>query len=223
MNIVVKLSGSLFKPENFDKLKPFKELFENFHDKGYHLILVAGGGDVARKYIEFCRKFQVNEGRLDEIGILASKLNAKLLASLLQDKAYSHIPENLKEVSLALESNKIVCCGGFHPGHSTNAVAALIAEYIKADLFINATDVDGIYDKDPKKYRDAKKIKEIRVQELFKMLSEDKMIAGSYELLDLLSLKILERSKLKAKVLLCEPKEVERALLGEDVGTLIIV
>ncbi|GBC75315.1 Uridylate kinase [archaeon HR06] len=221
MKVVIKLSGSLFKLDDLERIKKFKDIFEDFFKRGNQLVLVTGGGEIARKYIEFCRSFGVNEGILDEIGILIAKINAKLLSSILQDIAYQSIPKNLEEVSLALNSKRIVCCGGFHPGHSTNAVAALIAEYIKADLFLNATDVDGIYNKDPKRFKDAKKLNTINIKELIELLYKEDMLAGSYELLDLLSLKILERSKLKTRVILCDPQEVKKALEGKEVGTLI--
>ncbi len=51
--------------------------------------------------------------------------------------------------------------GGTEPAHSTDAVGSILAEFVGADLLINATSVDGLYDKDPKKYQDAKTLPEV--------------------------------------------------------------
>lgn len=85
------------------------------------------------------------------MGIEISRLNAMLLSAAIGDSVYPVIPSNLEEISIACQSGKIVVSGGLHPGQSTNATAALICEKIKADRFLNATDVDGIYDSDPKR------------------------------------------------------------------------
>ena len=61
------------------------------------------------------------------------------------------------EVKNEIDSGLIVVTGGLHPGQSTNGTAALIAEKVKATEFLNATDVDGIYDSDPNKNKKAKK------------------------------------------------------------------
>jgi len=53
----------------------------------------------------------------------------------------------------------LLSTGGLHPGQSTNGTAALIAEKVHAEQFLNATDVDGVYDRDPNKFKKAKKFK----------------------------------------------------------------
>ena len=60
--------------------------------------------------------------------------------------------------------------GGLHPGQSTNATSALIAEKVEAIRFLNATDVDGIYDSDPNTNRNAKLFREITVNECMEIL-----------------------------------------------------
>jgi len=72
--------------------------------------------------------------------------------------------------------------GGTEPGHSTDAVAALLAECVRADLFINASDIDGIYDKDPKKSRDAKRREKMSAEDLLELVKGNAMGAGKYEL-----------------------------------------
>ena len=70
-----------------------------------------------------------------------------------------------------------------HPGQSTNGTAALIAEKIKASEFLNATDVDGVYDKDPNRYKNAKKFKKMELKDLRKMLVHEDSVAGGYDFL----------------------------------------
>ena len=116
--------------------------------KTHQSIIIAGGGKIARYFISHARSSGADESTLDELGIEISRLNAKLLIYALKGKAYPHPPTTLTEVKNAVDSGLIVVAGGLHPGQSTNGTAALIAEKVKATEFLNATDVDGIYDSD---------------------------------------------------------------------------
>ncbi len=141
----------------------------------------------------------------------------------LKNKAYSHPPITLQEVRHAVDDGLIVVTGGLHPGQSTNGTAALIAEKIEADQFLNATDVDGVYDKDPNKFKNAKKFKRIELKNLKNMLIQEDSIAGGYDLMDIVALKIIERSKIKTRILKADIKIIEKAIRGEDVGTEIVM
>ena len=109
-----------------------------------------------------------------------------------------------------------------HPGHSTNGTAALIAEKVEATQFLNATDVDGVYDLDPNKYKKAKKFRRIELKTLRSMLIHEDSVAGGYDLMDILALKIIERSKIKTRILKADLKILEKAIKGDSVGTEII-
>ncbi len=141
----------------------------------------------------------------------------------LKNKAYSHPPATLQEVRHAVDDGLIVVTGGLHPGQSTNGTAALIAEKVQAEQFLNATDVDGVYDMDPNKFKKAKKFKRIELKNLKSMLVHKDSIAGGYDLMDILALKIIERSKIKTIILKADPKIIEKAIKGGDVGTKIIL
>src|SRR3989454_248109 len=167
--IAIKLSGSLFGMEDTKRLKQFAEFFVRI-SKICQPIIIAGGGTIARHYISHARSSGADESTLDELGIEVSRLNARLLIFALQEKAYPHPPTNLKEVAHAVDSGLIVVTGGLHPGQSTNATAALISEKVRAYAFLNATDVDGVYDSDPKKHKNAKKFKKIPIKKLRSML-----------------------------------------------------
>jgi uridylate kinase len=186
-------------------------------------IIVAGGGKFARHYISTARSFGSDEASLDIIGIEVSRLNARLLILALGDKAYPTVPEDLEQVSKAVTANRIIVTGGLHPGQSTNATAALIAEKVKAYKFLNATDVDGIYDSDPNKNKDAKLFHEITVKKCIDLLGSEDSTAGSYDLMDIVALKVIERSKIPTVVVKSDPIVIKNAIYRNNVGTRIII
>jgi uridylate kinase len=220
--IVIKLSGRLFGLEDSKILKDYAAFLVKI-SKIHQPIVIAGGGKIARHYITHARSSGTDESTLDELGIEVSRLNAKLLIYALQDKAYPHPPTNLKEVAHAADSGLIVITGGLHPGQSTNATAALIAEKVRASFFLNATDVDGIYDSDPNKNKNAKKFRRIELKKLRKMLVHQESIAGGYDLMDIVALKVIERSKIKTRILKADIKTLEKAIKGSPEGTEIIL
>ena len=220
--IVIKFSGKVFAMENIKLLKDYARFLAKV-SKTYQPIIIAGGGKIARHYISHARSSGVDESTLDELGIEISRLNAKLLIYALKGKAYSHPPTSLKEAQQAVESGLIVVAGGLHPGQSTNGTAALIAEKTNAEQFINATDVDGIYDSDPNKNKKAKLFKQIEIKNLKKMLIHEDSVAGGYDLMDIVALKIIERSKIKTRVLRSDIKNLEKAIKGQATGTEIIL
>ena len=218
---VIKLSGRVFSMDETKKLKDYATFFVR-KSKTHHPIIVAGGGKIARYFISHARSSGADESTLDELGIEISRLNAKLLIYALKDKAYPHPPTTLPEVKNAVESGLIVVAGGLHPGQSTNGTAALIAEKIKAEEFLNATDVDGIYDSDPNKNKKAKKFARIDIKDLRNLLVREGSMAGGYDLMDIVALKVIERSKIQTKIIDAEIKTIEKALNGKHVGTEII-
>jgi len=113
--------------------------------------------------------------------------------------------------------------GGLQPAQSTTAVAALAAEAIGAEKLIIATDVEGVYTDDPKKKPDAKLLREVTLSRLEEILRGSSHAAGEYKLIDQLALKVLRRSGITALVIDGRrPENLEKALSGERVGTLII-
>lgn len=220
--IVIKLSGRVFGIDNVKLLKDYAQFLVKI-SKICQPIVIAGGGNIARHYITHARSSGADESTLDELGIEISRLNAKLLIYALKNKAYSHPPTTLQEVRHAVDDGLIVVAGGLHPGQSTNGTAALIAEKVNAEQFLNATDVDGVYDMDPNKHKKAKKFKRIELKNLKNMLIHEDSVAGGYDLMDIVALKIIERSKIKTRILKASPKIIEKAIKGGDVGTEIIL
>ncbi|MDH3191646.1 MAG: UMP kinase [Nitrosopumilus sp.] len=220
--IVIKLSGRVFGMDNIKMLKDYASFLVKI-SKFCQPIVIAGGGNIARHYISYARSSGADESTLDELGIEISRLNAKLLIYALKNKAYSHPPTTLQEVKHAVDDGLIVVAGGLHPGQSTNGTAALIAEKINAEQFLNATDVDGVYDMDPNKFKKAKKFTRIELKNLKNMLVNEDSVAGGYDLMDIVALKIIERSKIKTRILKADPKIIEKAIKGINVGTEIVL
>jgi uridylate kinase len=223
LKVVIKLGGFAFsdkttKPIVEDYVKLFKE-----HVGEYQLVIVTGGGPIARVYIKAARDMGVPESQCDQLGIMISRVNARLLVDGLGEYAFPEIPQNIDELRHYFSSGKIVAMGGLTPGHSTNAVAAIAAETIKADLLINATDVEGVFTTDPSKDPEAKKLNEVALPRLMEILSKGEITAGAYDLMDPLALRIIQRSKIPTVILNGRNSEnVMRALRNEKTGTRVL-
>ncbi len=224
MRIVLSIGGSILVPGEVD-VGYMKELASFLVDLSLdnELAVVSGGGRLARKYIDVARSFNSSEALCDLIGIDASRLNARLLSAAIGEKATFEPPTVFQKAREELEGGKIVVMGGTHPGHSTDGVSALLAEYVGADLLINATDVDGIFDKNPEEYADARLIKEITINELMDLIREYPVDAGSYALIDPLAVKIIKRSAVKTIFLNGKALgNMKKAITGKEyTGTLV--
>ena len=214
----------MFGDEPAYELKRYAILLSEINER-VQPVIVTGGGKVARHFISIARSFGSDESSLDILGIEVSRLNARLLILALGDQAYPAVPKDLEQVSKAVtySSSGIVVTGGLHPGQSTNATAALIAEKIKASKFLNATDVNGIYDSDPNKNKAAKLFKEITVKECIGLLGSEDSVAGAYDLMDIVALKVIERSKIHTVVLKSDPEVIKNAISTSAIGTRIVV
>lgn len=206
-NTVIKIGGSLlFTDKNkidTQKLTEFSNILKNNKDSGT-IIVICGGGSIARKYIDAVRLLKGSESLSDIFGIEVSRINSKLLTTTLQDYAYPQIPKSMEELSLALLFNKIIVMGGLQPGQSTTSVALEVAEFIEAEELVILTDVNGIFNKDPKKFNDAQLIKHLTYEQLENLIlnqkDEKQAAAGEYRIFDFVSLQILKRSNIRVIV-----------------------
>jgi uridylate kinase len=112
--------------------------------------------------------------------------------------------------------------GGLKPGITTDAVAALVAERVKADLLVKGTDQDGVYNKDPRKHADAVKLDRLSFDDLTNVFSENTHKAGMHQIIDPEAVKVLKRGRMKLVVVNgFKPENVLAAVKGESVGTVI--
>ncbi|MFH1787067.1 MAG: UMP kinase [archaeon] len=217
MKVVISLGGSVLVPElEEERVRGYGKAISRL-SKEHDVKVVVGGGKIARKYISVARALGANEGFCDQLGIDCTRLNASLLIPAVEN-CY---PEVVKTVADALKiEGKVVVMGGTVPGHTTDAVSALLAESWRADLFINVTNVDGVYDKDPRKFSDAKKFKRLSAPDLVKLCAGYLMAAGPNVVIDLLAAKVIERSKIRTLVIDGkDPENVIRAVDGKHDGT----
>jgi len=225
LRIVLKVGGFAFSTEGGSEplICEYVKLLQQLVEK-YQFVIVTGGGSIARGYIQIARSMRVPESLCDQIGILVSRINARLVVDGLHDKAYPEVPISVTDLSRFFASGKLVAMGGLQPGHSTNAVAAIAAETVKADLFVNATNVNGVYTSDPSKDPRAKHLDEVHVSRLMQMLADSEMTAGGYDLMDPIALRIIQRSRIPTIIIDGQNlANVTNALHGEKTGTRILL
>ena len=224
--IVLKLSGGLFFSGEFDKIVSF---LKNITRKQTNLriVVVAGGGKIAREYIEIARRAGVDQASLDELGIEASRLNALVLIKALGRIAVSDVPTTLGSLVETFEitqrGKSILVVGGLQPGQSTNGVGALISEKLRAKLFVNATDVKGVFTEDPRKNRNAKLLSKVTPEQLEEILRNESVVAGGYDLMDPIALKLIKRSKIDTRIVKCDADTLRDLLEHKkNVGTRVV-
>ena len=215
--VVVSIGGSILAPEIIDPefVMKIAKMLKNASRK-LKVYAVVGGGKTARKYIDAGRAIGADEFTLDDMGIAATRMNARLLIAALGEKANPVPPEDVNDAAVLGKKYEIVVMGGTVPGHTTDAVAASLAEKVGAKRFINATSIDGVYTADPKKDKNAKKIENLTHKDLMEIVSKNGMGAGVNSVIDPVAALILFRSKLETLVVNgYELKELESAMLGK--------
>lgn len=200
--IVMSVGGSIAVPKGnkVDYLEELGALLGKYIDR-HRFILVVGGGRTARRYIKLSRELGADEAYLDEIGIHCSRLNAMLLKAAFPPEVHTAFGRDIEDTVRLSHIYDVVVTGGTHPGHTTDAVATILCERTGADRFINATAVDGIYDRDPEIHPDATRFDEIDATELLSLLMSTPAEAGPNLVVDPLAVRILIRSDIRGCVL----------------------
>lgn len=221
--IVLSLGGSVLVPSlESNTIQRYKEALIEI-SREYALCVVIGGGGEARRYITAARELGIDETASDELGIAVTRLNAALLIGALGEAAYPKIATNYEEARTFSEHGKIVVMGGVTPAQTTDAVSAVLAESMHADVMINATSVDGIYSADPKKAPDARRYDYLTPEELIRIIAGERMNAGANTVIDLVAAKIIQRSGIPLVVVDGrDPQYLKRTILeGTFSGTVV--
>ena len=220
-NIIISLGGSIVAPGEIDTvfLKVFKKTLVKYLDK-YRFFIFVGGGKICRNYQNALLEFGADTKDRDLIGIDVSRLNAKIVRQVFSSIAY---PEIITNPTKKITTRKdIVVAGGWKPGWSTDYCAVTLAKNMGIKTIINVTNIDYVYDKDPRKFPSAKALKEIHWKE-FRKLVGNKWTPG-------LSMPFDPRASrdaevLKIKVLMISGHKLERLenfLNGKEfIGTTI--
>jgi uridylate kinase len=223
MRLVLRIGGSVVaSPFNPALLSDYAGLLVRLKREEHIVAAVVGGGSLAREMIQVAEEMGLKESEQDEVAILVSRLVAQLILMKLDEAGAEKVPTSIKEAADFVKAGKIVVMGGLKPGMTTDAVAAMLAEEIDADLLVKATDQNGIYTKDPKKYSDAEKLDVLSFDNLTKLFEKKRHKAGIHQILDPEALHILRRRKTPTIVLNgFKPNNVLLAVKGEKIGTLI--
>lgn len=226
--ILLKLSGEVLAGEkgsgiDFDTVTDICKVIKECTDMGVQIGIVVGGGNFWRGR----SSGTMDRTRADHMGMLATVMNALALQeALIQlgndavvmtalDIQRVAVPFNKDEAVRLMESGRTVIfgCGTGSPFFSTDSGAALRAAEIGADIFFKATNVDGVFDKDPNKFDDAVK---------FETVTHDKLLEMHLGVMDNTAAALAQNSNLPVLVFnLNDPKNIKKAVLGEKIGTIV--
>lgn len=221
--VVVSIGGSVLIPGENDS-SYIRELAGMIRDvsKDVQVAVVCGGGKIARYYTETAKELDATVFQRDLLGIDVTRTNARLFSFALGDAAIEGIPQNAEDAASLSVPGKVVVMGGTEPGHTTDAVSAMVARHMGADRVVNATSVDAVYSDDPRTVRDAERFSKLTIKELQNIVYSDHD-AGRSSVFDPLGIKILMQEKIDLSVVDGRDlAELRNAILGKDIkGTFI--
>lgn len=213
--VVISLGGSLIIPNKIDTkfLNEFKKVILK-NSRRYKFVIVCGGGSTARKYIKGLENERItNKNHFQGLlGISTTRLNARFMNYFFGKDAYKGIPHDMKEIKNLLRFNDIVFCGAlrYAKNETSDGTSAKLAHYFNTE-FINITNVSGLHDKNPKRFKSAKFIPEISHREFHKMAKSINFKPGQHFVLDQKAAKIIKKYKIITYII-SEPKELDNIL-----------
>ena len=226
--ILLKLSGEVLagaegKGLNFDTVTEICEIIKECTELGVEIGLVVGGGNFWRGR----SSGEMDRVRADQMGMLATTINSLALCDTLEQLGVKAtvmtslvMPQvadifTKREAVKNLSEGKVVIfgCGTGNPFFSTDTAAALRAAEIEAEIIFKATNVDGVYDKDPNKFSDAVK---------YDRLTHSEVLSKELKVMDSTAASLCRDNKISILVFnLDDPKNIVRALKGEAIGTVV--
>jgi len=223
LKVIVRVGGSVVgSPLNASLIGKYVDLLKSLKQQGHEVVAVVGGGSLAREFIRVAEDLGLEESQKDWAAIHVSRLFAQLFVLGLGDVGCGKVPVSLDEAEECLRSGKIVVLGGLRPGMTTDSVAALVGERVNADLLVKGSNIDGIYNKDPRKYFSAKKLDLIKFEDLGKIFEADIHRAGINQVIDPEAVKILSRCRLRTIVVDgYKSQNVLDAVNGKKIGTVV--
>lgn len=191
-------------PEEIDWefIKKFKDLIERQIEKGMRFVIVTGGGKIARKYIEAGSMIdEIEDEDKDWLGIHATRMNAHFIRTIFRKHAHPTINKNPYDLEGFLKAKEpILVAAGYKPGNSTDYIAVLIGKQFGAKKIANLSNIDFVYDSDPKKNPDAKKIENISWSDFRKMVG-DKWDPGANVPFDPVASKLADEEKMEVAIM----------------------
>ena len=190
---------------------------------GAQIAIVVGGGNFWRGRTSE----HMDRTRADHIGMLATAMNSLALCDALEQLGADvrvQTAIEMRQIAEPYIRNKairhfqkgrivIFGCGTGSPFFSTDTAAALRAVEINADVLLKATNVDGVYDKDPNKFDDAVKFDNVTFKEV---------LAKDIKVMDSTAFSLCKDNDLSILVFdLTDPENIVKAVSGEAIGTLV--
>ncbi len=226
--VLIKLSGEALAGDskfgiNYDVVYAICEKIKDCVAMGVQVAIVVGGGNFWRGR----SSGKMDRTRADHMGMLATVINALALADALEALDVPvRVQTAISMQSIAepyirnravrhLEKGRVVIfgCGVGSPFFSTDTASSLRAAEINADIILKATLVDGVYDKDPKKFSDAVK---------YEALSFSEVLNKELAVMDMTAASMCKDNSIPVLVFsLNDPENIVRAVMGEDVGTIV--
>ncbi len=197
MAVVISLGGSMVNGTgnpDLAFLKKFKALLKGKEKIG----IVVGGGKIARDYVKAAANFSKNQFWADTLAVYATRLNAGLVTRAFSGEACPVVFNDFESAAIASEEYRIVIMGGTIPGITTDTDAVLLAEAMDAKRVINVSNVDGVYDSDPRKNKKAKMFKKMTFAQIMDIAdASDTRKPGTNFVFDVVACKLAARSKLE--------------------------
>jgi len=226
MHVVLSVGGSSVNPKGEPDLGFLRSLAKMIKKSKNKFGILTGGGSIARVYAKAARALGATEYEADSIAITSTKQNAQLVIAALKCAGIDVYPKLIGDFEEARGlSNKVVVMGGTIPGITTDTDAVLLGEAIGAARLVNISNVDAIYDSDPRKNKSAKKYAKMSYEQLITLAtSSDQRKAGTHFVFDLLACKLIARSKMEAHFVSGKSeREIENAIEGKKHnGTVVI-
>src|SRR3989344_5159124 len=177
--IVMSIGGSLIVPNggiNVGFLKKLNQFIREqlAKDNNRQFFLVSGGGSISRHYRDAGRDVlghELSPDDLDWLGIHVTKLNAHLIRTIFRDIGHPYVLKHYEIIRKVTEP--VVVAAGWKPGWSTDFCATMVCEDYNIKTILNLTNIDMVYNKDPKKYSDANTIARIDWANFRKIVGSD--------------------------------------------------
>ena len=174
--LVVSVGGSIVVPSggiDTKFLTGFKTLIESHVKHGWRFVIIVGGGATCRQYQDAARKtVEPTRDDLDWLGIHSSRLNGHLMRTIFRTLAHPVMFKDPTKIPKTM-SHPVLIGAAWKPGWSTDYVATRIAKRLGAKLVVNLSNIDYLYDKDPRKHKDAEPICDIDWKEFREMVGDE--------------------------------------------------
>lgn len=203
MRITICFGGSILVPGAPDLacIRDIVKTVRGLRSQNHEVLIVVGGGELARSYIKAAQELGILGIDHDQIGIAATRLNAQLLIAALGEIAEPAPVTVFEKAVRAIFRNKVPVMGGTTPGQTTDAVAAMLAQVSKSEVLVFFTNVDGVYTADPKLDPQAKKLDRLTPDELAKLVGSAEYKPGMKSVMDPVAVKLIQRSNIKTFIL----------------------